>query len=357
MERAAIPVEALVAVPAASQPRAAVRSGWIASPWFDATLLLGAPLIGLLTMLVATSISRGALFVTAFVFLVGMPHYLSTFTFFLGDDQRAHYLARPLAYVGAPMAILVSVGILRLSGAWEPVVTVIFLWNIWHVAMQSNGVVTLYRHLGGGAPSERGNAMWAIVCAGAAMALFHAHRFAPLQAYASIVHEDALRWIALALFAAALLFVIRLATQLRARPSRIGGAELAALAGGLLLFHPYLWIEDIELATFGMLSGHFVQYLALVWLFQRRKFGARRDGSIAQRALSAVSRAPWMTVLAIAASGVAVFLFTAAANKLGQAQLTIVVLNALALIHFYLDRLIWAMRKPFVREAIGAYLT
>jgi hypothetical protein len=35
----------------------------------------------------------------------------------------------------------------------------------------------------------------------------------------------------------------------------------------------------------------------------------------------------------------------------------VILWNALTLVHFYLDGLIWAFKQPFVRQSIGAYLT
>src|SRR5260370_27542006 len=48
-------------------------------------------------------------------------------------------------------------------------------------------------------------------------------------------------------------------------------------------------VRDSDLATFGMLMGHFVQYLGIVWLLNRRKYFAA-EGSGRQRLLSSISR-------------------------------------------------------------------
>ena len=57
-------------------------------------------------------------------------------------------------------------------------------------------------------------------------------------------------------------------------------AELAFLATSLSLFHPYLWVRNINLATIGVLVGHFLQYLGIVWLVHARKL-AEGGGSSA----------------------------------------------------------------------------
>jgi hypothetical protein len=124
-------------------------------------------------------------------------------------------------------------------------------------------------------------------------------------------------------------------------------AELAFLATSLLLFHPYLWVRDINLATLGMLLGHFIQYLGIVWLLNSRKL-ADGTGSLAQRALSRLWRDPWVLAPALVATGA---LFMVLQIKL------MAVTIALVLLHFYLDGLFWAFKQPEVRRAMVPYLT
>src|SRR2546429_6340533 len=61
------------------------------------------------------------------------------------------------------------------------------------------------------------------------------------------------------------------------------------LGSSLVLFHPFIWTSNAADATIGVLFGHFVQYLALVWLLHRRKY-APGTGSSLQNALAFFSR-------------------------------------------------------------------
>jgi hypothetical protein len=139
------------------------------------------------------------------------------------------------------------------------------------------------------------------------------------------------------------------------RPRGVSVPEGAFLVTSLLLFHPYLWVESADLATFGMLMGHFLQYLAIVWLLNHRKY-AGAQGSRHQRFLGRVSTEPVLILAAIAAMGLTFYAANKASVMLGAPMTYIVAWNALTLVHFYIDGLVWAFRDPHVRRSVGPYL-
>ncbi len=121
------------------------------------------------------------------------------------------------------------------------------------------------------------------------------------------------------------------------------------------MFHPYLWVRDYTLATLGMLMGHFVQYLAIVWLLHHRKYGSLHTGSPAQRLLSRVSARYVLIGAFIAVSG----LFFIAANHttaaIGMPSVYTVSWFAFTFIHFYLDGLHLGV-PPALRPRVGGQL-
>jgi hypothetical protein len=122
---------------------------------------------------------------------------------------------------------------------------------------------------------------------------------------------------------------------------------LSFLVTSLTLFHPYLWVQDSNIATLGMLLGHFIQYLGIVWLVNSRKFAAAGTGSIAQRYLSRLWCDPRILLLGFLAAG---GLFMLLQLRVAAVAITLV------LLHFYLDGVFWAFRRPEVRKALGPYL-
>ncbi|MGB7848166.1 MAG: hypothetical protein WBL63_21325, partial [Candidatus Acidiferrum sp.] len=140
----------------------------------------------------------------------------------------------------------------------------------------------------------------------------------------------------------------------RAKPMRT--PELTFVLSSLLLFHPYLWVRDLNLATAGMLMGHYLQYLGIVWLLNRRKYSTP-EGSGRQRMLSSISTRTPLLLLALVSVGLVFFVADRGSSWLGIRMSYVILWNSLALVHFYLDGLIWAFKDPFVRQSIGPFLT
>jgi len=331
--------------------------GWIHSPAFDLAFLLLPALAGFALAALALEYSGAkpaVLFAGAY--LLGIPHYLASFAFFGGDENRAH--ARrlwALFYVG-PALICAGVAMFYAIAAAAVIHAVLFVWNIYHVASQSSGVLSLYRRLSGGGQGERRLAHATILFSNAAMALWAVERFAPLRDPLASLHPALPQavWTACAALAAA--FAIAYARELRRRGFPLSAPERFALASALLLFTPYLWIGDPDFATLTMLMGHFVQYLAIVWLLNRRKYAAVQ-GSAPQRWLARMSQSWTAPAAFIVASGTLFFAFERATQAAGAYLVFMVAFNSLALVHFYLDGLIWAFRDPYIRRTVGPYLT
>ena len=333
------------------------RSGWIASPAFDLGFFSLSPLIGLAVIWLSLSLPFGQMVPVAASFLLGMPHYVASFTFYMADDSRAHYFARPIAFIAVPLLIVAAVFALRIKGLDTPVILVMFVWNVYHVSMQSSGILSLYRRLNGGMDGERRIAKISLLCVASAMTLWQPTTFPPLHDLLEAIWPGTYRFLWLGFSVAGIVSTALLLLKMKRRPGRIGGSEVAFLASSLLLFHPYLWVKDGNLATLGMLCGHFLQYLAIVWLVHHRKHAGTTSGSTLQRTLGAISRKAIRVVCWVVATAVAVYGLSQLLSRSELPIASVVFLNSLALVHFYLDGRIWAFSQPFVRSSIGAYLT
>ncbi len=331
------------------------QRGWIKSPGYDLPLFILAPIAGLL-IVAADAFPGGQRISILATFLVAIPHYMSSFTFYFGDDNLAYYKKRWVAFFLGPVLIFSTVAALRVLGIARPVLIAMFVWNVWHVSLQSGGILSIYRRLNGGPYAERRTAHLAILSVSATMAFWHVDRFQPLYEALLWIHPIApwtIRTVTLPLAGVSVLLLIR---QIASRPRPLSFAEGSFLVTSLVLFHPYLWVEDSNAATFAMLMGHFIQYLAIVWLLNHRKY-AGASGTRHQRLLAWLSDNPRTVLLWIVVIGVGFY----SADKLTQAagigMAYLITWNAMTLVHFYVDGLVWAFKQPYVRNSIGPYLT
>ena len=257
--------------PAALSPPA---HHWIQSPAFDLFFFIAAPLVML-------PVTMGALWWSnAFAllgFVMAFAHYVSSFTFYLWDENQERHRTRWLAFFGGPVLITVTFCALVLLKVPLIVQVILFFWNTVHVARQSCGILSVYRHRAGVFdPAQKTAANGAILAVSLWLCLWNIETHMEVRAVAGG----------------------RVAAP--ARPA-VGGRRRAGPAGprpraARLLRRgpapgrrprcpswpcsppasrsstPYLWIADSARATFAMLLPHYLQYLGLVWLLHRRKF-------------------------------------------------------------------------------------
>jgi hypothetical protein len=331
------------------------KRGWIQSSLFDLSLFTLSPLVGLFVILPVLVSPKGLHVFIAATYLIAIPHYVSSFSFYLGDENLAHYRTRRLAFFVGPVLIFIAVMALRLTKIDAAVQSTLYVWNVYHVSMQSTGILSLYRRLNGGLVSESRFARVSILGVNGTLAFFHIDRFPPI--YQNLLRMRFPVWtIRPAFLGVAVVGLLFYLNSLRRRAKPIRAPEVIFLVSSLLLFHPYLWVRDLNLATFGMLMGHFLQYLGIVWLLNRRKYSTV-EGSGRQRLLSSISMKTPLLLLALVSVGVVFYLAQKSSDWLGVPISYVIVWNSLALVHFYLDGLIWAFKDPFVRKSIGPYLT
>lgn len=329
--------------------------GWIQSSGYDLALFSLSPLAGLLIILLDRVTRLGSAAGVLAVYFVGIPHYLSTFTFYFDDQNRNYYRLRWTAFFLGPALIFGSVFLLRVLAVQGVVQCVIFVWNIYHVSLQSAGILSIYRRLNAGDQKEKPWAHLTILSVNATMAFWFLQYFPPLYSPLMRLHPAAplaLRYVCLTV---AVVATAGYGYRLSQRMRPVALPEKIFLLSSLLLFHPYLWVKDSVLATIAMLMGHFIQYLGIVWLLNRRKY-TQPSGSMAQRWLEKLSCDPRRLLACLMILGALFLAIDRGSRILGMYLSYIIILNSLVLIHFYVDGLVWAFKDPFVRKTIGPYL-
>ncbi|MFO1109699.1 MAG: hypothetical protein U1E61_10990 [Bradyrhizobium sp.] len=330
--------------------RAVHSDGWIQSPGFDLAFFILSPIAGLAVILAAPT-SVGPVLALAAATLIGGPHYIATYSFYFFDDTAAYHKQRWVAYFLVPILIVFAVGVVALYEIPAVIVFVVFFWNAFHVARQSCGILSIYRRRAGyGDQRHRAVTNFAILSTSFAMAVAHIDWYPQLDNVLLKLSPYLPMLLSRLALAAAVVGLVALGVSIVKRlrsGSRYTIAEAGFLVTSLLLFHPYLWVEESNLATLGMLLGHFIQYLGIVWLLTNRKL-AHRGGTRGQRWLSRVWLDPWILLPAALLIG-GLFMVL----QINFMALTV----ALVLLHFYLDGLFWAFSRPVIRNAITPYLT
>lgn len=342
-------------------PRASVASKprWIESARIDLIFFIVGPL---LILPLAFGVEHGINRIFIIGVILAFPHYLSSLTFYFWDERRDYYRRRWIAFYAGP-AILGAV-YLAMIYLHVPLVVqfVLFFWNTFHVARQSCGILSIYRH-GAGVHDvrHRDAANFAILSVSGWMALGNISTHPQVWPAFLLVHPrfPLVAWRVAG--AIALLGMIRLTWSLveRVRLGRAPGLpEGAFLLSSILLFHPYLWMRDSSMATFAMLVPHYVQYMGMVWLVHRRKFRTPEgeQASLPQSLLVRVSSDLRVLLPILLGIGVAFYVGAAVSRRVGLFTHFETLYLFIAFQHFYLDGLFWAFRRPEIRSGLSPFL-
>jgi hypothetical protein len=329
------------------------NAAWIHSPGFDFLLLIAAPLVTI-------PIFAGIYFRIPFLaigcaFALAFSHYMSTMAFFFWKENREYHRSRWLAFFAGPLILAVIYGLVIGFEVPYIVQVVLLAWNTWHCSRQNCGILSIYRSRAGVSNLEQKNAANnAILSVSCFLATWNIESHHEVMGFFGWFSTE-LSWIIKIVFGTiALFYVVRLIIALVRRKEPLGLAEGLFLMAGLGFFYPYLFIKSSEIATLAMLLPHYVQYLALVWLLHRRKFGNANDG--APVALRLISSKLIVLIPVLMAVGFPVYWIWDYMVSAGQQWWFGAVYILIAFEHYYLDGLIWSFRRKHVRETMLPFL-
>jgi hypothetical protein len=341
---------------AVALPVAGPSRGWIQSPAFDLGFLVLSPVVVLPIILIEVAGFSG---IAILGFALAFAHYFSTLPFYFWDDNRAYLRTRWLAFFAGPLILAaVYFGMLQLSYFWLISVLVI-TWNTYHVARQSCGILSIYRHRAGVSdPRQKEVVNSTILAANVWFVLWNIQSHPDVNPLLTAVSPQLPLMLWTAAGVATFAFAGRLGVALWRRAASgtpPGLGELTFLGTSIALFHPYLWLPDSGGATYAMLLGHYVQYLGIVWLLHRRKF-PKPEGSRPQVLLQRLSANIPLLATVLLTITLSLWGIKWVATHAGHARAFESFYLLVAFLHFYLDALFWAFRNPHVRRSLGPYL-
>ncbi len=338
----------------------AARSPWLVAPAFDLPLVILTPLLTF-PLLWLWRQQSGEAAVYALVMSFGaLGHHLPGMLRAYGD--RALFQRFRTRFLLAPLFLLVVCAGFAVAGL-HAVAALALLWGIWHGWMQTYGFARIYDGKRGAADPRTARIDF-LLCAvffASAVVISPYRSFQLLDLFARCgmpvppaVVMQTLRGVAVAAIAVVVLAYVGQSI----RNARAGGP--ASLQKHLLLASSCAawWIatNHVPSLIFGLALFevfHDVQYLAIVWAFNRQRARKGGDCGIVTRWLfrgGVVSVAVYLgLVLAYGAMGP----LLERAGEGGLRDGLAGVLLASQLLHFYFDGFLWKVRERATGDALG----
>ncbi len=256
-----------------------MRANWIASARFDLGLIVGPPVAAVLLVLALPAMRTGETPVWGwliFVVFVDVAHVYSSLyrTYFEPDEfarRRLFYLATPLACFLGGVA-LYSVGS---TVFWRVLAYV----AVFHFVRQQYGFVMVYRHRAG--ERSAGSALVDKCAIYAAMVYPLAlwHRDPSARNFEWFIEGDFVQlpvWVAtgaVVFYAASLLVFAALQVQVFAQTRTVNWGKIGIVGSTAAVWYVGIALLDSDFAfTVTNVVAHGVPYMALVWLYGRRRW-------------------------------------------------------------------------------------
>jgi hypothetical protein len=264
-----------------------------------------------------------------------------------------------MAFFAGPIIIVVVFFLLLGFDVPYVIQIILFAWNTFHVSRQNCGILSLYRTRAGVADKgmeQRHAANRAIIACSSFMAVWNLETHKEYQGFFNWLLPGTNLTGAVKIIAGVLAayFLIQLALALLRRKEPIGIPEAMFLGSSLVFFWPYLFIKDSGVATYAMLLPHYVQYMSLVWLLHRRKFGDATTGApvpLLRMSSNLLYLLPVLFMVGYGINELRVY-----ADSRGYEWHFESFYLLVAFLHYYLDGLIWSFRQPHVRQTILPFL-
>jgi Flp pilus assembly protein TadD len=335
-------------------------SPWILDRWRDLVLFVGTPVL-LIPLFTAAQARWSAQDIFLFVGAFGaMGHHLPGMIRAYGD--RSLFARFKIRFIVAPVALL-AVCIWSSVYNIQAIQLVAMAWGIWHGMMQTYGFCRIYDAKASARAAARARVDLALCVAWfSAAVLLSPMRFRTLlelyyESGGPVVAStavDALRTaIVVALGLVTVVFLWRQWSDWR------GARGASPVKLTLLVSSIAFWwycnngVQNILVGIALFEVFHDVQYLAIVWIYNRTR--VERDQTIGGfmrfvfRRSGALIGVYVGLVMAYGAIGLTQSAISAESIRYGL----IGIVTASALLHFYYDGFIWKVREPQTRKMLG----
>jgi hypothetical protein len=350
----AAPAPAGAFAPTAARP---AERPWMIAPGVDALLFLAVTMLTLIPWVVSDVLHYPGWYVIMGVAVANGPHLISTWTrVYLVPGER---FKRPVRYWVIPgLALAFAITADATGGLPLRLVrSTIFYWATWHFVAQSWGVLRIYQRKHGAAARVEARLEKALIFLPAFFCALHRLCTGPWTLFdVEVIH---VRPPALLVNAFGLLIVALATVYLfvwfdagRRRPAHEWVRPTYLLFNFLGFAMPFLVIRDGNSAFGAAALWHAVQYIAIVWLYNDRRYRGGIDPDA--RLVSWVSQRgrPFAYMALIAACAAVVYAFAFGVSLFVHRPFMDIALTfwtGFTLGHYYLDGVIWKSRRYDLR--------
>lgn len=333
--------------------RADARARWIISPAVDLALFILVTLTAIPPWLASDKLGVSGYAVLVAVAFFNGPHLISTWTrVYLPRRERFrrfwHYWIVPGALAAFALGCMLADGL-------GPVYlrSVIFYWATWHFVAQAYGILRIYQRKHGVIGTVEARLEKAILFLTCFFCVLRRVYTGPWDLFGvQIIHPFPRAWEVNAFGAVTtvvtLAYVARLVVRRDfATTTRIRVLLVAFTAFGFAM--PFLVIKNGTAAFAAAALWHAIQYIGIVWHYNRTRYVGRSDPDarlLAWASQPGGSRAlAYVGIIALCAAGVyAVAIGMMRLVGWSLAETSLALWTALTLGHYYLDGVIWKFK-------------
>jgi hypothetical protein len=338
----------------------------IISPWRDFWFFFASAFVVLVAYFASSVLHVPGFYILATVGVISNgPHLISTWTRVYLDSRE--WRARPIATVVLPLVIMALVFVLMVKVEQGPRIanSVILYWATWHFVAQNWGILRIYQRKSGEPVSsmamrfERPVLLLIVL-----FCMFHRLATGPRQLFGVEVYwlPIPIGFINALLAPLIILFAAMLAQRVRERHQRWAKAawvRVAFIACSFLgFFVPFQLILSDDTSAFAAAAcWHGFQYLGMVRHYHRNAWRGGVDPRaklISWLGQPGWSRAALYLALLWGLAGAVYLLIGALSLVAYSLNLWMsVIWVGLTLSHYWIDGVIWKLRRPEVASRVG----
>jgi len=347
--------------PMASDTQSTKRAAgyWILDGKRDLMLIVGTPFLILPAMILARS-QWADVSIVLFVAAFGqLGHNLPGMMRAYGD--RALFCRYRLRFIVAPIA-LVLLCILGATYHFHGLILISVVWAVWHALMQTHGFARIYDAKAAAFDDYTRWLDFAVTLSwfGGALVLCdqptklllaHLYNSGGPTVPAELLSAVRLVWL-IAMIGSALLFALNVATRcVRRLPVNPIKVVLLAVSVGFY-WYAYAGAQNILVGAAMFEIFHDIQYLTIVWVFNRKRAAADPGSGAFTRFLFGRSGALLGLYLGLICAFGGLRYVEQALTPGRTANLLTGFILAMGLLHYYYDGFIWKVREAHTRQAL-----